>query len=45
MADAEHRNIMVIWGDDIGITNLKKAASFTIDQVVAKLDSVLTAGH
>jgi arylsulfatase A-like enzyme len=36
-------NILVIWGDDIGITNLtfqefpprQKAASFTIDQVVA----------
>ena len=55
-------NILVIWGDDIGIagrasfitgqsvyrTGLpprQKAASFTIDQVVANLEAVITSGH
>ena len=50
-------NILVIWGDDIGITNLscysdglmgyrKKAASFTIDQAMEKMESVASgAGH
>ena len=27
MADAEHPNILVIWGDDIGITNLSATAT------------------
>ena len=36
-------NILVIWGDDIGISNLScysdggKATSFTVDQVMDKL--------
>ena len=41
----------VIWGDDIGISNLSrycdrlKAASFTIDQALAKLEAALTTGQ
>jgi hypothetical protein len=44
-------NVLVIWGDDIGISNLGccfdgvKAASFTIDQAVAKLEAALTTGQ
>ena len=80
MSDGDRPNILVIWGDDIGITNLscysdgffldndyvalaatavmtqflatfkdfpprQKAASFTIDQVVAKLENALTEGR
>ena len=43
--------MLVIWGDDIGISNLSrygdgvKAASFTIDQVVAKPETALTSGR
>jgi arylsulfatase A-like enzyme len=43
MPDADRPNILVIWGDDIGLSNLScysdgvKAASFTVDQVMDKL--------
>jgi hypothetical protein len=43
VADAEHPNILVIWGDDNGIPI--RQGAITIDQVVAKLESALTAGH
>jgi arylsulfatase A-like enzyme len=51
MPEGQRPNILVIWGDDIGISNLScygdgvKAASFTIDQAVAKLEAALTTGH
>ena len=75
-AQEQPPNILVIWGDDIGITNLscysdglmgyrtpnidriaaegmrfkefpprQKAASFTIDLAVAKLEASLTSGR
>ena len=43
MSDGQRPNILVIWGDDIGLSNLScysdgvKAASFTVDQVMGKL--------
>jgi arylsulfatase A-like enzyme len=43
MSDRQRPNILVIWGDDIAISNLScysdgvKAASFTVDQVMDKL--------
>ena len=43
MSDGQRPNILVIWGDDIGLSNLRcysdgvKAASFTVDQVMDKL--------
>jgi hypothetical protein len=43
MTDGGRPNIRVIWGDDIGISNLScssdgvRAASFTVDQVMDKL--------
>jgi hypothetical protein len=43
MSNGGRPNILVIWGDDIGISNLSchsdgvKAASFTVDQVMDKL--------
>ena len=44
MSNGGRPNILVIWGDDIGISNLscdsdgvKAAASFTVDQVMEKL--------
>jgi arylsulfatase A-like enzyme len=43
MSNSGRPNILVIWGDDIGISNLScyndglKAASFTVDQVMDKL--------
>jgi len=57
MADLDKPKIPVIWGDDIGITNLscysdglmgyrtprQKAASFTIDQAMEKLEAAMTA--
>ena len=51
MSNSGRPNILVIWGDDIGISNLScysdgvKAASFTIDQAVAKLEAALTTGQ
>ena len=42
MSNGGRPNILVIWGDDIGICNLScdsdgvKAASFTVDQVMDK---------
>jgi arylsulfatase A-like enzyme len=42
MSDGQRPNILVIWGDDIGLSNLScysdgvKAASFTVDQVMDK---------
>jgi arylsulfatase A-like enzyme len=51
MSDGDRPNLLVIWGDDIGISNLScysdgvKAASFTIDQAVAKLEAALTSGQ
>jgi arylsulfatase A-like enzyme len=43
MSDGQRPNILVIWGDDIGLSNLScysdgvKAASFSVDQVMDKL--------
>ena len=43
MSDGGRPNVLVIWGDDIGISSLScdsdgvKAASFTVDQVMDKL--------
>jgi hypothetical protein len=43
MSNGGRPNIQVIWGDDIGISNLSrycdrlKAASFTVDHVMDKL--------
>jgi arylsulfatase A-like enzyme len=43
VSDGDRPNILVIWGDDIGISNLScysdgvKAASFTVDQGMDKL--------
>ena len=43
MSNGGRLNILVIWGDDIGSSNLSrysdgvKAASFTVDQVMDKL--------
>jgi len=43
MSNGGRPNILVIWGDDIGISNLScygdgvKAFSFTVDQVMDKL--------
>jgi len=43
MSNGGRPNILVIWGDDIGISNLScysdgvKATSFTVDQVMDKL--------
>ena len=42
MRNGGGRNVLVIWGDDIGISNLGgyfdgvKAASFTVDRVMDK---------
>jgi arylsulfatase A-like enzyme len=51
MSNGGRSNILVIRGDDIGISNLScysdrvKAASFTIDQALAKLEAALTTGQ
>jgi hypothetical protein len=51
MSNGGRPNILVTWGDDIDIGNLSrdsdrlKAASFTIDQAVARLETALTTGH
>ena len=43
MSNGGRPNILVIWGDDIGISKLScysdglKATSFTVDQVIYKL--------
>ena len=43
-------NIVVIWGDDVGITNLsavpaaQKAATFTVDQALEMLTDALKPG-
>ena len=51
MSDGGRPNVLVIWGDDIGISSLScdrdgvKAAGFTVEQAVAKLEAALTTGH
>jgi arylsulfatase A-like enzyme len=47
VSDGDRPNILVIWGDDIGITNLScyGEQSFTIDQAVDKLQAALTTGQ
>ena len=51
MSNGGRPNILVIWGDEIGISNLScdsdgvKAASFTVDQAMAKLEAALTEGR
>jgi arylsulfatase A-like enzyme len=43
MSDGQRPNILVIWGDDIGISNPScysdgvKVASFTVDQVMDRV--------
>jgi hypothetical protein len=36
-ATKKQPNILVIWGDDIGIPIIQKANSFTIDDAVSKM--------
>jgi arylsulfatase A-like enzyme len=50
MADLDKPNILVIWGDDIGITNLSCYSDGlmgyrtpTIDQALEKLEAAMTA--
>ena len=48
MSNSGRPNILVIWGDDIGISNLScdgdgvTAATFTVDQVMEKLLAGIT---
>ena len=50
MSNGGGPNVLVIWGDDIGISNLScyfdgvKAAGFTVDRVVELL-AALTTGQ
>jgi arylsulfatase A-like enzyme len=50
MADADKPNMIVIWGDDIGITNLScysdgltGSRTPNIDQAMEKLEAAMTA--
>ena len=44
MADAEHPNILVIWGDDIGITNLSCYSDGMMGYRTPNIDRIANEG-